>query len=569
MAKKRNGAGAATKAPKPAGAVDPGKPPVPQGTAPEADESPQVPTEEAAVVAAPETLAEGDSRAESVPEEAANTVEGPGDQASKLSNDMSGVDVDPENGRHVVYPEITVGKHIGPNALTAEQAKTLLLWETEEEYGARRLEDEPSLQKDDPKVTFGERYLLKDSSGQKVTCWNNSNNRPFSESWARAIAQDILNKMWRLNCETVIIGRTGQVLSGQHRLVGLVLAQQMRHGKNKDKWDTLWPDGEDPTLETLIAYGAFEDHEHVRTLDNVKPRTLADVVQTSGMFDDLEPTEQKDCSRMLAAATDFLWERTGASISRVSGGKGGKGERADETSTRYQTHGTSMDFIERHPRLTECVREIFNRNEARAITSLIKTGYAAGLLYLMGSSATNADEYKDADPPSERQLNWDNWDTAREFWRGVEASQGEFQRIRDAVNALKGEEGDSKVKDDEKLAILALAWRAYVEMGEITDESLSLKEYWGLDRKGQAVLALVPDVGGIDYGSKREDTSSDDGEDPTPEEIEAAKKAVKAKAAAEAAAAAAKEKRKRGGKASPNGGTVPDGTKGGKPIVRK
>jgi hypothetical protein len=258
MAKKRNGAGAATKAPKPAGAVDPGKPPVPQGTAPEADESPQVPTEEAAVVAAPETLAEGDSRAESVPEEAANTVEGPGDQASKLSNDMSGVDVDPENGRHVVYPEITVGKHIGPNALTAEQAKTLLLWETEEEYGARRLEDEPSLQKDDPKVTFGERYLLKDSSGQKVTCWNNSNNRPFSESWARAIAQDILNKMWRLNCETVIIGRTGQVLSGQHRLVGLVLAQQMRHGKNKDKWDTLWPDGEDPTLETLIAYGRLK-----------------------------------------------------------------------------------------------------------------------------------------------------------------------------------------------------------------------------------------------------------------------------------------------------------------------
>jgi len=145
-----------------------------------------------------------------------------------------------------VYPDVEVRVCVGNEALTCAHAKQLLGWKTETRT-----------------VKFHDRYLFKDEENCKVQCSCNRKNRPFDDSWARSIAQDILNKRWKLNLETIIIGRDGQVLSGQHRLIGLILACQL--WQKHSYWSKVW--NTEPSIETLVAFGADESEEATRTLD--------------------------------------------------------------------------------------------------------------------------------------------------------------------------------------------------------------------------------------------------------------------------------------------------------------
>ena len=160
-----------------------------------------------------------------------------------------------EKGRKVVYPELTIRPLSGDNRLYAEQAKELLGWTPlgQEEKG---------------------HYTLLDAMGNRVRCVNNDRNRPFDESHARKLAQDILNGHWKLNGESIIVGKTGLILSGQHRLAALVYAWQLWGSTAQgNHWSSKWE--QEPSIETLLVCGIDESPEVTRTLDNVKPRILS------------------------------------------------------------------------------------------------------------------------------------------------------------------------------------------------------------------------------------------------------------------------------------------------------
>ena len=212
-------------------------------------------------------------------------------------------------------------------ALTVAEAKFLLGWEDEADCYARlKAEDAVRVVKGlPPKIPAGVgsvTYLEKRPNGQKidhsmmvdmnkkrVKCLHNHTNRPFDKRWAERLAQDILNRYWFFNGESIIVGKHGDILSGQHRLIGLVFAWQMWSSEKlcKKRWRDNWPT--EPTLDCLLVMGIDEDDKVVRTLDNVKPRSLSDVVYTSPLFAAYDMEERKVLSKILAPAVDILWDR--------------------------------------------------------------------------------------------------------------------------------------------------------------------------------------------------------------------------------------------------------------------
>lgn len=400
--------------------------------------------------------------------------------------------------------------------ITCALAKQLIGWESEPEYTARMIQEDPSIKPE--AAMFGDDFFMRDLNGHKVRCWNNAHNRPFGEETAKEYAQSILKRDWAgpttmpgetVNGETIIIGRTGQVTSGQHRLIGLILACMMWAGKDKLKWEVYWPT--EPVMESLLFFGASEDPRVTRSLDNVRPRTTADVIYTSNIFKGLKSTEHKECARMLAKALDFLWVRTGVN--------------EEGKATVYQTHSESLNFHERHPRLLDCVKHIFEENADRSLSNVkaheeskgisLSPGTCAGMLYLMGCSSSDGDLYRNMEVRSEKKLAWDNWERACEFWVELSGGQGEGKVIRAALNTLIDEDG-KEGRQVEKVTLLTKAWLMFNANDPIEFEDPPLKY---VIRNGTVHLDEWPSLGGIDIGP----TKKVEPKAPTKEEIEAAK----------------------------------------------
>lgn len=419
-----------------------------------------------------------------------------------------------QSDKPVLYPDVRVngGNVIPPEALRLSAAKMreLLGWEDEENYAVRITADGKTKK---AQATFGEDYLLKDEEGKKVRCWRNTGNRPFDETHARRLAQDVLGGNWRFNGEAIIIGKYGSVESGQHRGAALVLASQI-WAKNPDQWPR-WK--EEPFIESLIVAGVSEAPDVLRTLDNVKPRSESDVIYTSEIFAKLSSADRKECSRMLAAAIDLLWKRTGAAgISEFE---------------KYKTNSMALEFRERHPKLTTAVKHLFEENSERAISVLrLSAGAVAALMYLMGTSSSDCDVYHNAAPPSEKVLSFDNWEKAEEFV--VELAKGDkLASVRKALKGLIDADGGLGGRVNEKMAVVAKAWNLYAAGRAIEADDLALEYYQ--DAKGNTRLADDPthQVGGIDLGQEAE--APDESEEAPTEEEVATRKAEIRKAQAD------------------------------------
>ena len=147
------------------------------------------------------------------------------------------------DGRPVKYPEVVTENMFGDTPLTVERAKELLGWEEVPD-------DEKKAQ-----------AAFVDLTGKPVRLRNNTRNRPFYMSLALTWAQEVLRKRWSgpngngktVNGETIIFGRTGEVISFQHRGVGLVFAEQMRTGPDAARWAEFW-DGP-VVMDTIAVFG--------------------------------------------------------------------------------------------------------------------------------------------------------------------------------------------------------------------------------------------------------------------------------------------------------------------------
>lgn len=346
------------------------------------------------------------------------------------------------------------------NALTMEMAKEMLGWETEADYIAKMKAADPNLNED--AVKFKDNYFLTDRLGNKVRLHKNTRNRPWGEAVSEAYMQDILKKHWMLNGETIIIGEYGRVLSGQHRLIGLIFAEQERtkNESNTQHWEEFW---QGPiSINTIVVYGIEESSAVTRTLDNVKSRTLSDVIfADTDMFGTVKNAgDKKYLARMMDYAVKFLWTRAG---------------EYKDAWTPKRTHAESLAFVDNHPHLKECIKHIFEENKDDRIAKVIYPGHAAALLYLMGHSGTAHDDIEDYyvnRPTTEKGLKWSNFKKAKMFWSDLARGADEFKELRLSRRPLPNdkdgfsgfvflEAGDNGGSFDERVGMLVRAWEYY------------------------------------------------------------------------------------------------------------
>lgn len=372
----------------------------------------------------------------------------------------------------VAFPEIDVvlmqdGSTDGP--ITVEFAKQALGWEEESDA-----------------VKFGPDYILTDINGLKIRCKNNTRNRPINIAWCMTLAQELLMGRWRLNGETIVIGKSGEVLSGQHRLVAVILAEQLR--QKDEYWLAKWPD--EVTMPAVVVTGIDEADEVVNTLDTGKARSFSDVLYRSELLATYAAKDRKLMSKVLDYAVASLWKRTGA---------------RNDAYAPERTHSEGMDFLHRHKKVLACAKHIVDENGTKSITSLIPLGAATGLCYLMGVSDSDPKKY--AKNRSDAGLNFKRMDDAQDFFAMLAGGSPELNIVRTAIAELADEDTGKSATVPEKAAILIKAWNNHAEGKKITPSTLKLEYVKNAHEEMELINA--PLLGGIDIGDSSKGEEED------------------------------------------------------------
>ena len=419
----------------------------------------------------------------------------------KIKDDEATTAPAPSGGSDAItYPEVQLHAAVGDDALDAEQARDLLGWEAETDT-----------------VKFGSSYLLTDEEGKKVRCLKNLRNRPLNTGNVEALKQEILNRRWRFNGEPIIVGQTGTLLNGQHTLIALVLADQVRKGNQSEHWDAVW--GDDPLrIDKAIVFGVVEDDSIINTMDTCKPRTLADVLYRSPYFADKKEGDRKKLASILDHAVRMMWSRTGAGI--------------DAFAPR-RTHAEALAFIDAHPSLLKCVKHVYEEESEGSVTHFLSLGYMAALVYLMGASEANREKYEDGGRTEQAIGKLKRLNDACDYVTMLAGGSAEVKAVRDGINALVDPETGVYIGSlGERIAIIVKGWNAYAVRGKATPKDVALD--YTQDEDGYRVLNETPTLGGIDVGDPtgardRVEAGGDDTPEPEydEEEIEDRKAKVK------------------------------------------
>lgn len=365
----------------------------------------------------------------------------------------------------VVYPEFDVFLFKGNEPLSIDKAKELIGWEEEVNEG-----------------DFGTEYTLCDLYGKKIRLNHNTTNRSFYASVARDWMLEILRRKWKLNGESIIIDRLGNVQDGQHRFVGLILAGQSLE-IDTDRWADYWDC--EPTIECLVVVGIDDSDDTVNTIGVGKPRSFADVIFRSELFRNKPKIRRLEAAKMLAHAVQYIWKRTGTNLV------------IEKSFLPKRSHSESLDFLQRHNRLEECVHVIQEMDTKNQVRRFIPPGYAVGMLYLMGSCTSDIDEYGKTN--SEESLDWTLWPKALKFWKGLAAGDTEFKVL---CKKLLKTDSTGSLGLAMKCAMVIKGWNTYVDGHKITEDKVEL--LMTEDEFGQPTLGESPRCGGVDVGEQLE-----------------------------------------------------------------
>jgi hypothetical protein len=437
------------------------------------------------------------------------------------------------------------------DAITEATAKVWLGWETGAEAAERMQRDKLDRLEDNKGREM--EPALTDYDSHQVYLWHAARNREFVERYAKGYAQDILEGKWAgpltmpgetVNGETISISRTAEVISGQKRLAAVVLACQLFR-KYPDRYPFWKKLGREPVIESLVAFGVSDKDEVIQTLDNTQPRTRGDVLYSTDKFKDLKTTtERREMSRMQAIAEEYVWKRSGH----------GQMEIVNE---KLITNASLATFSGNHKTLVECVAFMMDKNKDRDISMLTKTmasglspGECAGALYLMASRNSDADDYRNTDPPSEKAMDLSFLNKAKEFWTTFQKNQVLRQAIARAWKYCQdkkgqGVEGDVAVTRVEKMAVIARAWSTYLKKEEIEAKDIANLGYTK-DKDGLMAPSDLTPFGGIDLGPNKRELELDDENKVSEKEASQAiqKASIKKRAGEQLSALAAKVKAK-------------------------
>tara|TARA_R110000824_G_scaffold401090_2_gene610638 strand:- start:2786 stop:4099 length:1314 start_codon:yes stop_codon:yes gene_type:complete len=343
----------------------------------------------------------------------------------------------------VVYPELKAElrcstSEAGP--LTFEEAKELIGW-TEE---------------DSDSSTF----TLKDTYNRKISLANNPTNRPLKLPIAKRYSLEWLRKVWHVNLETVVFGKSGQLRDGQHRIVGFILAEQQRQ-INPKQW------GIEPlVMEVLLGFGVEDTNEVADSFDKGQARSLDDVIYRHEDFSSkLSDGDQKKMAKILAGALRLVWIRTGGQT---------------VSSAPHFPHSEALEFYTKNPGILKSVNLIttLDRGEKseKLIGSLISQAYAAALHYLM----CNVDKAK-------ATTFWTSFATGEGLAKGSPILALRSYLLR--VSAGSGKERDAIV------GACVKAWSFYLLDEVATTKTIAVKR----QKKGEKfILSETPRLGGVD-----------------------------------------------------------------------
>lgn len=337
------------------------------------------------------------------------------------------------------------GESEGP--LTSDECCRIVGWTVEPEDKDKR---------------WGKEYALKDLYGRKIRLLNNPINRPFKRILADRYASEHIRGKWSLNLETIVIAESGNVLQGQHRLVGLILAEQARQIDPK-QW------GSTPLVyETAIGFGASSLPVNANTYDLGKGRTLGDVLYRQHDFGNkVDDKKQRGLANILSGAVRLVWLRVGGK--QVS-------------FAPHFPHSEALEFKGKHPSIQRAVTQVGKLDEGeegneKCISSYLSLSYAGGLLYLMARA--------------------ESWEKAGEFWTqfasGEDLKKGSpILSLRQLLVRIDASTGGRR---DQIIGAVIKAWLLWIKNKSGTSKDVRVIKKKSGDK---FVLAEFPRIGGID-----------------------------------------------------------------------
>ena len=346
---------------------------------------------------------------------------------------------------------------------SADDAKKLLGWEEEKEG-----------------QDFGDKFDLKIGK-RKVRLTNNPSNRPYRPALGKRYANEILRKKWKLNGETIISDSKEHIQSGQHRLVGLVLAEEERKAHPKVVADRFGWRGP-ITIPVILVSGISNHPSVVDTLDLGQKRSLGDVIYRRHEFrtgKELSPGDVKKLSNILSVAIRLVWLRAGGKT---------------VSDAKHFPHSEALDFLGQHPKLVDAVSFIYSEDqsdEGQRIRSKISLGYAAALLYLAGTSSTDLEKAEEPDTKL--------WGKSEEFWVlfASEAGLADGHPALALSKALRKVDASGAMGRDEVVGLAVKAINAFFDGSKLDAKTIRMKRVTNPDT-GKRELGEEPRLGGYD-----------------------------------------------------------------------
>lgn len=434
-------------------------------------------------------------------------------------------DITPK-AKHVATPVNQVEVEVVPE-MSAERAMELIGWEI--------VEDGPF-------------HLKHPVSGEKVRLVNNSTNRPFRLGLANRYKSEFLRGKWKLNGETIIVDWDGKIQSGQHRLAGFIMAEAERladkrvPGKDGIGWKewckALHGHAGPLTMPAIIVTGIDPSPETVNTIDQGLKRTVGDVFYREERFaNGLLPT-----GNMVAAGVSSVGKQTAPGVTKKKAGKGkadkeGQGQKqagaptlasppmndvirrklcnilANATRLVWLRSGgkkvsdaphfplsEAEDFINENLRLEDCVLLVWgyeggSGKGGQKISRYVSLGYAAGLMYLMMTSGTDPDEWRENGAAA---LNFDMEPKAKEFWSKLASGAGlkENDPILQVRQILLQVDAGSGTGRDEVVGMIIKAFNLWADGQDAQPKDVAMKK--STNDNGRQILIEEPRLGGID-----------------------------------------------------------------------
>lgn len=377
--------------------------------------------------------------------------------------------------RKVVHTEEKAKFYRGDHLMTPEIMKKLLGWRSEKDEGETK--------------EFGTDYLFKDRNGEKIRLDNNETNRPFRLGLAMEYANEMLRGKWELTGEPIIIDETDNFQSGQHRGVGLILAEQIRK-ENPEPWKEYGVRGP-IAISILVVTGISQKASVVDRIDLGQKRSLGDVLYRNHEFvnekSPLTSAEQKMLNNTLANAARVVWLATG-------------GKLVSDAPKFF--HSEALDLLERHPRLKEAVEFIVTADgEEKSIRSLVSLGTAAGMFYLMGTCETDTKKWDDGSVEEPNFKSWESKDpkdrSAETFWELFASGAGldKDSPILVLRRYLASASASGAHERDEIVGVIKNAWIAYYSGKKVSGVN-DLKP--GRVKVKEKSIIDMPHVGGLD-----------------------------------------------------------------------